>query len=434
MTTITISQSPKATARGTLAIAALCVAGLAGLALILVGGERLIAQIEGDRGIAAVAASHDIQVSGVEVNKSGKTPMEARDAAWAEARKLAWAKLGGPAMSDADIESLVTAIIVEREQIGPHRYIAKLGVVFDRSRAGQYVGTGDTTAVSRSAPLLTIPVLWSGGVAQVYEVRGPWQAAWARFNPSASGIDYVRPSGGGGDSLFITAGQITRRSRSWWGNILGQFQASDILIPEARLERQWPGGPVKGYFSARYGPDRELIGTFELTANNEDGLPAMLDEAVKRTDALYNDALLKGQLKPDASLRASQQLDPQLAAIIAAAAKNEAATADPLASPTVPSLPGATPAPAAVPVPVTEAKVSAITVQFTSPDARSVDTALASVRSVPGVRGASTTSLAMGGTSVMRVSFAGSIEELRDALRARGWSVSSGSNALSIRR
>jgi hypothetical protein len=73
-------------------------------------------------------------------------------------------------------------------------------------------------------------------------------------------------------------------------------------------------------------------------------------------------------------------------------------------------------------------------VQFTSPDARAVDAALASVRSVPGVRGASTTSLAMGGTSVMRVSFAGSIEELRDALRARGWSVSTGSNALSIRR
>ncbi len=433
MTTITISQSPKATAHGGLAIAGLCLGGLAALALILVGPARLIAQIEGDRGIAPVAASHDIQVSGIEVNKPGKTPFEAREAAWAEARKLAWAKLGGPAMSDGELESLVAAIIVEREQIGPHRYIAKLGVVFDRGKAAQFVGTGDSTTASHSAPLLTIPVLWSGGVAQVYEVRGPWQAAWARFNPSTSGIDYVRPSGSGGDSLFITAGQVTRRSRSWWGNILNQFQASDVLMPEARLERQWPGGPVKGYFSARYGLDRQLIGAFELTANNEDGLPAMLDEAVKRTDALYNDALLKGLLKPDASLRASQQLDPQLAAIIAAAAQKEATVVDPLASPSVEPLPGTTPAPVVAPSPVAEVKVSAITVQFASPDARAVDAALASVRSVPGVRGASTTSLAMGGTSVMRVSFAGSIEDLRDALRARGWSVSSGSNALSIR-
>lgn len=433
MIAIAISQSPKASKQGMLAIAALCLAGVAGMAAILVG-PRLIAQIEGDRGIAPIAASHDIQVSGIEVNKAGKTPFEAREAAWAEARKLAWAKLGGPAMSDGDIDSLVSAIVIEREQIGPHRYIARLSVVFDRSRAGQYVGTGDSVAVTHSAPLLTIPVLWSGGVAQVYEVRGPWQAAWARFNPSASGIDYVRPSGSGGDSLFITAGQVSRRSRSWWGNILGQFQASDVLIPEARLERQWPGGPVKGYFSARYGPDRQLIGNFELTANNEDGLPAMLDEAVKRTDALYNDALLKGMLKPDASLRASQQLDPQLAAIIAAAAAKEAETVDPSASPSVEPLPGTTPAPVVAPAPVAEAKVTAITVQFSSPDARAVDSALASVRSVPGVRGASTTSLAMGGTSVMRVNFAGSIEDLRDALRARGWSVSSGSNALSIRR
>ena len=111
MTTITISQSPKATTRGGPATVALCLIGLAVLAAILVGGGRLIAQIEGDRGIAAVAASHDIQVSGIEVNKPGKTPMEAREAAWAEARKLAWAKLGGPAMSEAEINSLVAAII-----------------------------------------------------------------------------------------------------------------------------------------------------------------------------------------------------------------------------------------------------------------------------------------------------------------------------------
>jgi hypothetical protein len=95
---------------------------------------------------------------------------------------------------------------------------------------------------------------------------------------------------------------------------------------------------------------------------------------------------------------------------------------------------GATPASTPSDTTTPESKITSSTVQFASPDAKALDAVLSSVRSVPGVRGASTSSLAMGGTSVMRVTFAGSIDELRDALRARGWSVSAGGNALSIRR
>lgn len=407
------------------------VLALAG-ALLVIGPARLIAQIEGDRGIPVVAATHDIRVAGVEVNTTGKTGMDARLAGWADARKKAWAQLGGPTMSDGDIEAMVSAVVIEREQIGPHRYIARLTVVFDRAKAGQYVGMGTNAVATHSAPLLTIPVLWSGGVGQVYEVRGPWQAAWARFNPSDSGIDYVRPSGSGGDSLFITAGQVTRRSRSWWAEILNQFEASDVIMPEARLERQWPGGPVRGTFTARYGPDRKLIQSFTLVANDEASLPAMLDQAVKRLDGIYNDALAQGLLRPDPTLRNSNPADPALAAIIAAAAQQEGAapTGD---VPAVPPVPGQAPAPVVAPPPAPEAKATTITVQFASPDGRAVDSAMASVRSVPGVRGAATTSVAVGGTSVMRVTFAGSTEELRDALRARGWTVAGGGSVLSIR-
>ncbi len=409
--------------------------GLAALGAVLLA-VAVVAQIEGDRGIAPVATTHDIQISGIEVETSGKTPQEAREAGWAEAKKKAWAKLGGPAMGDAQLESMVASLVIEHEQIGPHRYIARLGVVFDRNKASQFVGagSGDGAQASHSAPMLTIPVLWSGGVAQVYEVRGLWQAAWARFNPASSGIDYIRPSGSGGDSLIITAGQVTRRSRSWWGTVLGQFQASDVVIPEARLDRQWPGGPVRGTFTARYGPDNVMLGSFALVSKVEAGVPAMLDSAVQRIDTMYNQALTQGMLHPDPTLRASQQIDPQLAAIIAAAAKKEgdtAPTADASAVPGIEPLPGTVPSPS--PSPTAEAKVSAITVQFASPDAKAVDSVMASVRSVPGVRGASTTSLAMGGTSVMRVSFAGSLDDLRDALRARGFTVSSGGGALSIR-
>ncbi|WP_296676437.1 heavy-metal-associated domain-containing protein [Novosphingobium sp.] len=399
--------------------------GLA-VALFLIDPARLIAQVEGDRGIIPVAASQDIQIDGVEVNVAGDSGEEARLKGWQEAAKLAWVKAGGPAMGEGQIQSMVSSIVIEREQIGPRRYVATLGVVFDRARAGQFLSS--TGKQSHSAPMMIIPVLYSGGVAQVYEVKGQWQAAWAQFRSGQSPIDYVRPSGQGGESLLITAGQPGRRSRTWWRNVLDQFGASDVLIPEARLERQWPGGPVRATFTGRYGPDNTWLGSFELSANDEAGVPRMLAEAVIRMDALYADALQKGLLKPDTTLNVRPQIDPALAALIAAGQAQEAA---PKAASSNPAA-AASPTPTATPT--EEAKVNTFTVQFSSPDAAAVDAALGAVRSAAGVKGASTTSLAMGGTSLMRVSYAGELSTLAAALRARGYTVTVGTNALSIRR
>ena len=400
--------------------------GLAALAILLVfaGRAALFAQVEGDRGIAPVMSSGDISVGGVAVDTRGKTAEEARENGWKLAQKLGWKKLGGPEMSDSQIDSMVSAIVVEKEQIGPHRYIATLGVVFDRARAGQYLGAGGP--LSRSAPMLLVPVLYSGGTETVYEVRNPWQKAWAEYQTGASAIDYVRPSGAGGDSLLLTYGQTSRRSRLWWTNILDQFSAADVLMAIARVERQWPGGPVTGHFTARFGPDSRYLDSFTLKAENDAGIPAMLQAALGRFDAIYTKALQEGLLQPDPTLRAQRiELDPVLAALIDAGRRAQAASLVPTDAVSI-----------AVPVtePAPQRAVASFTVQFASPDAGSVDSALGSVRGTGGVQGANTTSIAIGGISVMRVSYGGSLSELAAALRARGWQVTEGQNARSIRR
>lgn len=399
------------------------------VALFAVGPARLLAQIEGDRGIIPVASTSDIEVTMVEVNATGKDAEEARMNGWQEAARKAWAKAGGPSMSDGQIQGMVSAVVIEREQIGPRRYVATLSVVFDRARAGQFIG-GTNGGRAHSSPLLVIPVLHSGGTSQVFEVKGQWQKAWAEFRAGTSPIDYVRPSGGGGDSLLITAGQPGRRSRAWWRNVLDQFGAADVIMPEARLERQWPGGPVRGVFTARYGPDNIFIESFTLTANDEAGVPKMLADAVVRIDQIYARALSDGRLKPDTTLNVRQGLDPGLAALIAAGNAPEKAPEAVRPGAT----PSASPTPTPTPTPTKAAEVRTFTVQFASPDAAAVDSAIGAVRGAPGVKGASTTSLAVGGTSVMRVTYEGDIGTLADALRARGFKVSVGNNALSIRR
>lgn len=408
---------------------------LAGALVLGSGGAFVLAQVLGDRGIPPVAASTDIEVHGIKVDAAGKSPEDARENGWKLAQRLAWKKIGGPAISDSQLEGLVSAILVESEQISNRRYIATLGVVFDRARAGGLLGGGGAQA--RSAPMLTLPVLITGGTQTLFELRNPWQRAWAEHQTGASAIDYVRPIGAGGESLLLTYGQTARRSRAWWTNILDQFGAADVLIPIARLRYTYPGGPIEGHFTARYGPDSKFLGEFALRAQGPDQLPQMLEQAVQRFDALFTRALAEGVLRPDPTLRLEGvQLTPEVQALVEAARRAEeleAATGEvvPEASDALSGAPSpsasATGADAA-------AAVNTFTVQVATPDAAAVDAALAAVRGTGGVRSASTSSIAIGGTSVLRVSFAGDLDGLAAALRARGWQVTQGASALAISR
>lgn len=279
-----------------------------GLPLALIGGGIVVAQIEGPkRGIAPIASTGDFEVTGVAVNITGKNAFEARQKGWEEAQRLAWASLwrkthgsAGSTLSDSTLDGIVAAIVVENEQIGPRRYVAKLSVLFDRARAGQLLGVSGV--MIKSAPLLLLPVTYSAGAPTVFEQRTSWQRSWAKFRTAESRIDYVRPSGAGGESLLLNAGQMDRRSRIWWRTILDQFGAADVIIPIARIERQWPGGPVIGRFSARYGPDNKFLGSFTLKTSSSAGIPAMMDQAVVRMDQLFQAALTAGTLRADASL------------------------------------------------------------------------------------------------------------------------------------
>jgi hypothetical protein len=399
-------------------------------ALLLALGAVLVAQVGGDRGIIPVASSEDIEVRGIKVDVTGKNPQDARLKGWAEARKLAWEKLGGPAIPDSQLQGLVSAIVVEQERLGPRRYIATLGVVFDRARAGGLLGGEGERA--RSAPMLTLPVLISGGTQTMFEVRNPWQRAWAETQFGGSAIDYVRPSGAGGESLLLTYGQTGRRSRAWWNDILDQFGAADVLIPIANLTYSYPGGPVTGRFTGRYGPDSKYLGAFTLRVQSSEQVPAMMQRAVQRLDEMFTRALAEGKLRPDPTLALGNvEISPEVRALIEAARRAEEAAAG--AREVVPSEIDPN-APAGTPTPDVPVALGTYTVQVATPNGPSFDTALTSVRGAAGVRGVAVSSTAIGGTSVLRVTYLGDMNGLANALRAAGWQVTVGSNALGISR
>ena len=415
-------------------IAVALIALIGGLAVLYAGWAN--AQVEGDRGIAPLMVSTDINVGGIEINVTGDNAEEARQKGWREAQRMAWEKLGGPDLSDSQLQGLVSAIVIQQEETGPRRYVATLGVAFDRQRASGYLGSSGETR--RSAPMLVLPVTVSGGTDLMYQQVNPWQRAWAEYQPGASRIDYVRPSGAGGESLLLTYGQTGRRSRNWWATIIDQFGAADVLVPIARLDYSYPGGPIVGSFTARHGPDNEYLGSFTMRADSPRQLNAMLERAVARFDEMFVEALADGTIRPDPTLnRAGGMVDADIARLIAQsrailaraeAARNRSTQTE------EEDVADANAAQAGAAEGGEGASVVNLFVNVPTPDAAAFDAALATVRGTPGVRGASVASTAIGGTSVLSVSYAGTVDDLIGALAQGGYNVQRAGNNLTISR
>jgi hypothetical protein len=371
----------------------------------------IYAQLEsGDRGILPIDSSGTLEVTGIHVDIGGSDAQSARYAGWRVAQrqgfKMLWAKMHNapvnqaPNLPDGTLDQIVSSINVESEQIGPSRYIANLGVLFDRARAAEFLGV-EGGQVQRSVPMLLIPVMVSGGTATTVELRNAWQRAWAQFRTSQSPIDYVRISGLGADPLLINAAQTARPGRGWWRNLIDLYGAADILVAEVQLQRLYPGGPARGRFIARHGPDNQIVGGFTLTAPNSDAIPAMMAQGAQRMDQLFAQALAAGALSRDPSLN---QPPP----------------------PPMPELP--------VERPVARAPVNnAYQVQVSGPDVNSYNFAMAHLRTLPGVVSATPQQINAKGTSYILVSYSGDITQLAAALSARGWIVETSGTVVKIR-
>lgn len=366
--------------------------GLAGL------GTAVLAQLEsGDRGIPPIDSASTLEIGGIKVDVAAKDAESARLAGWRLAQRQGfaalWAKMHNrplseaPKVPDSTLDGIVSSIAIEDERIAPGRYIATLQVLFDRSRSAALLGAEGP--VRRSAPMLLIPVMVSGGTARTVELRNPWQRAWAEYRTANSAIDYVRISGQGIDPLLATAAQVRRPGRAMWRNLVDFYGAADVLVATAQVRRLYPGGPSVATFTGSFGPDRQLLGSFTLRAESSADLPRMMAEGVQRMDALYTSWLASGGLQPDQSL-----LPPP-------------------------------------PPPVEEVEEEE---EPTAPVEQTIQMAVTSpyspvgwLRSIPGVA-----SVQEIGAQVLVVRYRGSPGQLAAALNARGWQTSSASGVFTI--
>jgi hypothetical protein len=294
-------------------------------------------------------------VGGIAVDVTAKSVEEARRIAWAQAERKAWPQLwarltGGsesaaPRLSDGQIDAMVAGIESQGERFSDTRYIATLGVVFDRSRTAERLG--GAMALLRSPPMLLLPMMIDGGAATLYQSRTAWRDAWVRYRGNVTPIDYVLAQGTAADNLWLTSLQARRSDHAGWRTIMARFDTVDVLLAEAQVTRSFPGGPVRALFIARHGPNGEELGRVVLTVKSEAALPALMDEGVRRVDGFYASALRAGRLRAETDLGIDlAPLVEDVPLIGAAPVEDDAAPAEAMPAP-----PAATAVPASPPPP-----------------------------------------------------------------------------------
>ncbi|MGB7406483.1 MAG: hypothetical protein WA906_12395 [Pacificimonas sp.] len=380
---------------------------LAAILLFAAAWSQSRAQGEGSAAEPA-ATGAAFTVGGIVLDVRADSVEEARDAAFREAPRRAWPRLwarmtgqsadSAPRMSDAALDAMIDAVEVEEERFGRERYIATLGIVFDRQRAGRRLPLG--ARLLQSSPVLLIPVLADAGTMTTFDPDSPWFEAWQEFGAGSSVIDYIRPGGSAGDNILLNAWQARRDDRTLWRAALERYDADNIVVAEARLTRSFPGGPVAGEFIARFGPDARELDRFTLRAEGAADVDDMLQTAVRRIDGLYAGALQDGLLQADSALSVA------LAPIAAAASEID----DGLS------------------------RANTITATVVTPTTEEWSAIEGILSVLPELPRYSLETLDIGGTSRVRLFYLGGVQPLRLALDRRGLRLEQGEAGFRLRR
>ena len=195
----------------------------------------------------APAADDDLfEVLDIKVDETDETAAAAREKALQIGERRAWDTLVQrfvdpqqrrlPQFSQQDIGDAVKDFWVSGEKTSPVRYIATLNYNFRPQRVERLLASrGVRFTITRSDPLVVVPVYAEDGTSKLWDDPNPWRQAWQGMR--LRGLLTLKvPHGDVGDLSTVAVEQAVAGDRARLAELAQRYEAADALVTLAKVE------------------------------------------------------------------------------------------------------------------------------------------------------------------------------------------------------
>ena len=195
----------------------------------------------------ASAADDDLfEVLDIKVDETDETAAAAREKALQIGERRAWDTLVQrfvdpqqrrlPQFSQQEIGDAVKDFWVSGEKTSPVRYIATLNYNFKPQRVERLLASrGVRFTITRSDPLVVVPVYAEDGTSKLWDDPNPWREAWQGMR--LRGLLTLKvPQGDIGDLSTVAVEQAVAGDRARLAELAQRYEAADALVTLAKVE------------------------------------------------------------------------------------------------------------------------------------------------------------------------------------------------------
>lgn len=220
----------------------------------LLGFTRVVLSCIALTVFAGAAAAEDVfEVTGLRIDETAVDEVAAKYAGLAKAQRQALqtvfrrivppGQIGAlPEVSDDVLATLVRDFDIADEKFGGGRYLATLSVRFLPGEIANVLRSyGIPFAMTRSRPVVVVPVINAGSATRLWDDPNPWRQAWAGVLPNPGLFSMTMPIGDLSDVATINESQALAGDRVALEAIARKYEADGTMVAVATVGRRSNG-------------------------------------------------------------------------------------------------------------------------------------------------------------------------------------------------
>lgn len=194
------------------------------------------------------AAAQDLfEVSGLRVDERANDEVQAKFGAIAKAQRLAlrvvlrrlvqtadYGRL--PQISADELRRMVRDYDIDDEKLGGGRYLATISVRFKPEEVGNALKAAQIPfAMTRSRPVVVLPVFDTGSVRRLWDDPNPWRRAWAGRTPHPGLFSVEMPAGDLSDVATVNVNQAVAGDPDAMQAIGDKYRVAGAMVATASI-------------------------------------------------------------------------------------------------------------------------------------------------------------------------------------------------------